>query len=444
MTPDNKPSVKGNMSHWSLEQWLRYLEQQHPKAIDMGLQRIQQVAQRLAVLAPAPCVITVAGTNGKGSTVRYLEQILVAAGHRTATYTSPHFLHYAERVRIAGRELSEAEHCQAFYAVEQARQDISLTYFEHGTLAALWLIQQHSVDVAILEIGLGGRLDAVNIVDPDVAIVTSVGVDHVEFLGNDREQIGYEKAGVYRPHKPAICADLQPPSRLLQQAAEIGAELYCVGKDFSFKASPSASTWTFEMTTSGQPEPLVMQSLPLPRLPLPNAATALAALHCLPISKNLAVSRAAIVEGLQKAALPGRLEVRQEAPLVVLDVAHNPHAASYLAEQLAVRWPQRRIRAVCGMLKDKDIAGTLACFNKLPVIWYLASTLGARGASASQLAEALIKVHSTPVLAAQTYDSVAAAYQNALLDAESDAETGDIVLCFGSFLTIQAIYELEG
>lgn len=415
-------------SAWSLADWLRYLEQQHHTSIDLGLERIRQVADALFINKPAPQVVTVGGTNGKGSTVRFLEQILLADGCRTGTYTSPHFIHYNERVRVDGSELSDAEHCAAFAAVEAARGGVSLTYFEHGTLAALWLLKRAAVDVAILEVGLGGRLDAVNIVEPDVAAVTTVGIDHIDFLGDNREQIGFEKAGIYRQGKPAICADPEPPQRLLQQASAIGADLYCVGTDFTY--STAEQGWNFNSKDWS------LCDLPKPTLPLVNAATALAVLCRLQQQPR----REAVEQGLQRAQLPGRIEVREvrsnegRPVQVILDVAHNPHAASYLSQQLQERWPGRPVRAVCGMLKDKDIANTLGALSDRVAHWYLAALPGPRGAATGQL-EAVLDDDCVKAFA-----SVQKAYENAL----ADAEAGDIVLCFGSFLTIQAIYEVEG
>lgn len=415
-------------SAWSLADWLRYLEQQHHTSIDLGLERICQVADALFISEPAPQVITVGGTNGKGSTVRFLEQILLADGRRTGTYTSPHFIHYNERVRINGCELNDAEHCAAFAAVEAARGEVSLTYFEHGTLAALWLLKRAAVDVAILEVGLGGRLDAVNIIEPDVAAVTTVGIDHIDFLGDNREQIGFEKAGIYRRGKPAICADPEPPRRLLEHANAIGADLYCVGTDFAYEVAEQG--WNFTSKDWS------LFDLPRPSLPLVNAATALAVLRCLPQQPGAE----AIRQGLQRAQLPGRIEVRQvrrankQSVQVILDVAHNPHAASYLCQQLKERWPGRPVRAVCGMLKDKDIDGTLDTVSDQVAHWYLAALPGPRGAPTGQLEAALDSK------CVKAFASVQKAYENAL----SDAEAGDIVLCFGSFLTIQAIYEVEG
>lgn len=422
-------------ANWRLADWLVYLEQQHHKEIDMSLERINLVVNALCADKPAKTVITVAGTNGKGSTVRYMEQILLACGHRVASYSSPHFIDYKERVRINGQELTDAEHCLAFQAVEQARGDTSLTYFEFGTLAAFWLMAQHQLDYAVLEIGLGGRLDAVNIIEPDVSIVTSVGIDHVEFLGNDREQIGFEKAGVYRAGKVAICGDPEPPQRLLAHAHSLQADLRCVNRDYTFKIN--AGDWQFESRD------WQLSNLPFPHLPLVNAATALAALGALPQQPDLASVRS----GLLTASLPGRMQVLSQQPLVLLDVAHNPHAAQYLAAQLQQRWPQRRVRAVVGMLKDKDISATLKCLHGQVNAWYCATTPGPRGSAGTQLAQHLHSAQQAddcPASLAQAsvyaYPDIAQAFKTARMDAEA----GDIVLCFGSFLTIQAILQLEG
>ena len=421
---------------WSLQDWLQYLEHQHHKEIDLGLERIGQVANALSADRPAKTVITVAGTNGKGSTVRYLEQILLADGRRVATYSSPHFLDYRERVRIDGEQLSEADHCAAFAAVEAARGETSLTYFEFGTLAALWLITRAHVDVAVLEIGLGGRLDAVNLVDPDISVVTTVGIDHIDFLGDDREQIGFEKAGVYRTGKPAICADPEPPERLLAHAVQIGAQLIQVGHDYHWCVELEQGrqrSWQFTYAD------WQFSHLPLPQLPLVNAATALAVLAQLPVRP----SRSSIETGLLQASLPGRLEIFRTQPLVILDVAHNPHAARYLAAQIRERWPHCKVRAVCAMLKDKDIEGTLGCLLSVVAKWYLAPTPGSRGASANRLEQALDSAFcaaQSKDVSRQRFSSIGNAYQSAL----TDAEEGDLVLCFGSFLTIQAIYQLEG
>lgn len=421
-----------DQANWSLNQWLGFLEQQHHKEIDMSLERISLVANALSADRPGKTVITVAGTNGKGSTVRFLEEILRADGLTVGSYTSPHFIHYNERVRVNGEVLDDAQHCRAFAAVQAARGEVSLTYFEFGTLAAFWLLAQHDLDVAVLEIGLGGRLDAVNVIEPDVSIVTSVGIDHIEFLGTDREQIGFEKAGIYRPNKAAICGDDNPPQRLIEHARNLNASLLRVGREYSYQ-STLENGWDF---SCGEWK---LRQLPMPRLPLANAATALAALAQLP----KVPSEASIREGLTRAQLPGRLEVISEQPLIILDVAHNPHAAQYLLTQLRQRWPERSVRAVCGMLKDKDIVGTVECLANDVAHWYCATTPGPRGLSGEALGTQIMSAAanvSSATPSVRHFANVKDAYESARTDASGD----DIVLCFGSFLTIQAIYQLEG
>lgn len=408
-------------AQWSLQQWLEYLESIHHRPIDMGLSRVQAVAEKLNLLTPLATVITVAGTNGKGSTVRYLEQILLAAGYSVACYTSPHIHRYEERVRHNGAEIVAAKHAQAFQAIEQARGDISLTYFEFGTLAAIWLCQQLQPQVIVLEVGLGGRLDAVNVIDPDVAIVTSVDIDHIEFLGDNREDIGFEKAGIFRTAKPAICGEPESPQRLLQHAESIGAKLSCVNQSFS--AERRAVDFDFIGPVS------VWTNLPLPLLPFVNAVTALAALQL----SGLTITREHVLNGLQAATLTGRMQQVGSAPTVILDVAHNPQAARYLAAELALRFPQQRIYAVCGMLNDKDHKATLAALQPYVKHWYLAGLPGPRGASAEQLAAALPEASSRAL-----FTDPAAAFTQATADASVD----NVIVCFGSFLTVAAIQDV--
>ena len=407
-------------AQWSLRQWLEYLENIHHRPIDMGLRRVQTVAEKLHLLNPAATVITVAGTNGKGSTVRYLEQILLAAGYSVACYTSPHIHRYEERVRHNGAELDAAQHTQAFQAIEHARGEISLTYFEFGTLAAIWLCQQLRPQVIVLEVGLGGRLDAVNVIEPDVAIVTSVGIDHIEFLGDNREDIGFEKAGIFRPAKPAICGEPEPPQRLLQHAKSIGAQLSCVNQNFS--AERRALEFDFIGPINN------WKNLPIPSLPFVNAITALAALQL----SGLAINREHVIEGLQGATLTGRMQQVASAPAVILDVAHNPQAAGYLAHELAIRFPKQPIYAVCGMLRDKDHRATLAALQALVKHWYLASLPGERGANAEQLAGALPAACECTL-----FTTPAEAFTQAAADASNDS----VIVCFGSFLTVAAVQD---
>ena len=400
-----------------LAAWLSYLENLHAKTIDLGLARIAEVAARLNVQRPAPFVFTVAGTNGKGTTCRTLEAILLAAGYKTGVYSSPHLVRYTERVRVQGAELPEAAHTASFAAIEAARREISLTYFEYGTLSALWLFRQAQLDVVILEVGLGGRLDATNLVDADVSVVTSIALDHTDWLGPDRESIGREKAGIFRPGKPAIVGEPDMPHAIAAVAGEKGATLMRRGVDWHYEVS--ADGWHF---TDAQGE---LDALPLPQVPQPNAATALAALR----ASQLDVSEQAIREGIASAILPGRFQTIGESPRVILDVAHNPHAAAYLAGRLKMLPKTGRVMAVVGMLHDKDIAGTLACLAEVVDGWYCAPLEGPRGATAEQLQHYLAD--------SKGYSSVGKAWQAALANARPE----DTVLVCGSFHTVAHVME---
>ncbi|MCY9848637.1 bifunctional tetrahydrofolate synthase/dihydrofolate synthase [Pectobacterium jejuense] len=397
--------------------WLHYLEHLHAQAIDLGLERVKQVAEHLQLLQPAATIFTVAGTNGKGTTCCTLESILLAAGLRVGVYSSPHLVRYTERVRIQGKELPEALHTQAFADIEAGRRAVSLTYFEFGTLSALQLFKQANLDVVILEVGLGGRLDATNIVDADVSVVTSIAIDHTDWLGNDRESIGREKAGIFRQGRPAVVGEPDMPGTIADVAAEKGAQLRRRGRDWEY--SMQRETWSW------QDKQRELSRLPLPNVPLANAATALAALHY----SSLNVSEEAIRQGLQHAALPGRFQTVQESPRLILDVAHNPHAAAYLANRLAALPKRGKVRAVVGMLSDKDIAGTLAHLTPLVDAWYCAPLEGPRGATAQQVAEHL--THS------QSFSDVVAAWQQAM----SEATEQDIVIVCGSFHTVAHVME---
>ncbi|ASY80166.1 bifunctional tetrahydrofolate synthase/dihydrofolate synthase [Pectobacterium polaris] len=397
--------------------WLHYLEHLHAQAIDLGLERVKQVAEHLQLLQPAATIFTVAGTNGKGTTCCTLESILLAAGLRVGVYSSPHLVRYTERVRIQGKELPEAQHTRAFADIEAGRGAVSLTYFEFGTLSALQLFKQANLDVVILEVGLGGRLDATNIVDADVSVVTSIAIDHTDWLGNDRESIGREKAGIFRQGRPAVVGEPDMPGTIADVAAEKGAQLRRRGRDWEY--SVQRETWSW------QDKQRELSRLPLPNVPLANAATALAALHY----SSLNVSEEAIRQGLQHAALPGRFQTVQASPRLILDVAHNPHAAAYLANRLAALPKTGKVRAVVGMLSDKDIAGTLAHLTPLVDAWYCAPLEGPRGATAQQIAEHL--THS------QSFSDVVAAWQQAM----SEATDQDIVIVCGSFHTVAHVME---
>ncbi len=403
----------------TLADWLSWLEVQHPKAIDMGLERAGQVADRLGLRQPGCPVITVGGTNGKGSTVATLVSIYKAAGLHVGSYTSPHILHFNERICLNGEPVADAVLVAAFEKIRAAQGDISLTYFEFTTLAAFLVFQEAALDIVVLEVGLGGRLDAVNLIDADVAVVTSIGIDHVEYLGDTREKIAVEKAGIFRRGKPAICGDDSPPATLLEAAEEKGAILLCRGRDFSHHEVAGAWSW--------QGAGRVLKDLPRPALALANAAVALAAVFAAPIS----ISEAALREGLRLAALPGRLQKVGESPLILLDVAHNPHGAAFLMQQLPKAVPGQRTLAVFAMLADKDIAGVIATCAEHIDAWLVADLPVPRGERAANILP-LLQTGGAPVVAA--YPDVAAA----LAAARQQARAADRILVFGSFHTVAA------
>ncbi|MDX7920350.1 bifunctional tetrahydrofolate synthase/dihydrofolate synthase [Aeromonas media] len=399
----------------SLVDWLSYLERIHPVNIDMGLERVGAVARRMGLTQLPFKVITVAGTNGKGSSCAMAASILMAAGYQVGVYSSPHLLRFTERVRIDGAELSDSEHCAAFAEVEAARGEIALTFFEFATLAGLWLFCRAAPDVLLLEVGLGGRLDATNVVESDVALITSIALDHCDWLGDTREAVAVEKAGVYRAGKPAISGEPNPPATIASEAARLGACLRQVGRDFH--GDEHDADWDYHGLNH-------WLGLPKPALPLMNAVTVLAALESL----GLPLSESVIRDGLANARLAGRMQRLQNEPLVIVDVAHNPHSAAYLASQLRQIPCKGKRRAVVGMLKDKDMAGSLAELDGLIDQWFLASLTGPRAATAEQLAAALGDGQGP----AATFDGVSAAYRAALAASSPD----DMVIVFGSFYTV--------
>lgn len=412
----------------SLADWLARLEQRHPSLIDLGLDRVRQVKDALG-LAPGFPIIVVGGTNGKGSTCAYLEAILRAAGHVTGLYTSPHLLRYNERVRIDGVESTDAELVKAFEQIEIARGETSLTYFEFGTLGAMLQFVEAGVDVAILEVGLGGRLDAVNVFDADVAIVTSVDIDHTDYLGDTREQIGFEKAGIFRPGHPAFCTDTHPPVRLLDHARAIGASLYCLNRDFL--AVEEAGHWTYQGIHAS------WSKLPRPRMAgayqIRNAAGALAALDAL--QSRLPVSEAAIHQGLQAAQVPGRFQRVARAPEVILDVAHNPDAARALAATLREQPVAGRTLAVVGMLADKDAAAVFEALLGEIDAWWVCTPDSPRALEAVELAMLLRQQ------AGQALVEVCPDVKTALNRARSEALEDDRILVFGSFYTVASVLD---
>ncbi|KFL36784.1 bifunctional tetrahydrofolate synthase/dihydrofolate synthase [Arenimonas donghaensis] len=405
----------------TLEQWLDYQQQVHPRSIDMGLERVGEVARRLGIGRPAARVVTVGGTNGKGSTVAFIEAIARAAGLRVGAYTSPHLLRYNERIRIDGVEATDAALVEAFERIEAAREAISLTYFEFATLAALLLFEAAGLDLAILEVGLGGRLDATNLVDADCAVITTVDLDHQDYLGNDRESIGAEKAGILRAGKPCVLAEKDPPSSVLRRAYVLGA--YAIRGYSDYLVDELDTGWRWR-------EPGFSIDLPEPAMPAPaqrgNAAAAIAALRAL----DLRIPARALREGVAGARVAGRLQVIPGAPELVLDVAHNPQGARQLAQWLGAN-PKPTV-AVFSALADKDLAGICRPLAPWLKAWHLGpiTDAGTRGLPVDELARRLADELPADIL--HPHRSLAEARQAA---AASAGEAGR-VLVFGSFHTV--------
>jgi dihydrofolate synthase/folylpolyglutamate synthase len=410
----------------SLDEWLAFIERQHPKAIALGLDRVEAVRARLG-LAPACAVFIVGGTNGKGSTCAMLESILRCAGYRTGLYTSPHLLRYNERVRIDSREVSDDALCAAFAAVEGARGDTPLTYFEYGTLAAAWLFAREPLDAWILEVGLGGRLDAVNVFDADCAVLTSIDLDHMDYLGPTREDIGREKAGIFRAGRPAVVADASPPQSVLDAAAALGARLLLGGRDFGFTADKSQ--WVY-WGPGGKRPALAYPALRGP-IQLVNAAATIAALE--PLRERLPVAMQDIRRGLAEVEVPARFQVLPGRPSVILDVGHNPQAARNLAANLADSGFAPDTYAVFGALRDKDIAGVVRPLAARITRWHLATLDGPRGTTAAELA-AILRAEGIKA-PMELYDSPVAAFAAARVQAGE----ADKIAVFGSFLTVAAV-----
>jgi len=412
----------------SLDAWLARLEQLHPQTIDLGLDRVRRVALALDIKPEFPIII-VGGTNGKGSTCTYLEAMLGAAGYKTGLYTSPHLLRYNERVRIAGIESNDPELIEAFERIDVARGQNSLTYYEFGTLGAMLQFVDARVDVAILEVGLGGRLDAVNIFEADAAIVTSVDLDHQHYLGDTRELIGFEKAGIYRAHRPALCADPHPPTSLLVHTVALKANGWLLGKDFDLETTSQG--WIY------RGRDWQLDNLPLPQMAgahqTRNAAGAIAVLESL--QSILPVDLAAIVQGLSQAQVAGRFQRIASAPEIVLDVAHNPEAARALAATLQALPVPGRTWAVFGILADKDVAAVIdalaTCFDG----WFVCTPDSPRALAASTLADQLRSQ------LAEAQIMLCASPEEALENALNHAAVDDRIVAFGSFYTVAAVLQ---
>jgi len=416
----------------TLADWLAWQETLHAKSIDLGLDRIRDVYSRMGLARPAPVVITVGGTNGKGSCVAFLDHMLRAAGYRAGAYTSPHLLTYNERITLDGRQVADGELVGAFDRVDRALGGVTLTYFEFGTLAAFDLMERNEMEVAVLEVGLGGRLDAVNIIDADCALVTTIGLDHMDWLGPNRESIAREKAGIMRKGRPAVCGDRDPPHTLLAEAERIGADLHLIGRDFDYRRTRDG--WAWQHTVGARLRATRRMGLLKPTMPgayqLDNAACCLEVLACL--EDRLNVPDDAVAEGLRRAVLPGRLQrLELNGVDIILDVAHNPQAAASLDSALD-ELPERRPQvAVFAQLADKDHRGVVEPLKKRFDHWYLAGVDGPRACSGAELAHDIAGLVPTDQVTA--CPDVAQALGLAL----SGTDGAGRVVIFGSFRTVE-------
>jgi dihydrofolate synthase/folylpolyglutamate synthase len=433
-TPAVMPAFTPTAAPATLDAWLALLEARHVKTIDMGLDRVAAVKARMGIAFACP-VIMVAGTNGKGSTCSMLESILLQAGYRVGLYIKPHFLKFNERARIGGESASDADLVAAFATVEAALEGVSLSYFEFTTLAIMHLLQQAALDVVILEVGLGGRLDAVNVIDADVAIVTSIDIDHTDYLGDTREKIGFEKAGIFRAGKTAICSDPMPPATLVQHAEAIGADLWLLGRDFNYAGDKQQ--WNFGGRTQRR------NALSYPSLrganQLLNASAALAALEALRLVRP--VSAQEVRTGLVTVELPGRFQVLPGRPTVILDVAHNPHAAATLAQNFDNMGFHPYTYAVFGSMLDKDIDGVIAQMKGRVDHWCVTDLPLPRAASAAFIAERLLAAGIVPSADAAGECSIRAfdSPEKAFASAKERAGENDRIAVFGSFLTVAGV-----
>jgi dihydrofolate synthase/folylpolyglutamate synthase len=414
----------------TLSEWLAHCENLHPHAIDMGLDRVRQVAQKLQLALKVP-VITVAGTNGKGSTCAMLEAIYLQAGYKTGVYTSPHLVQFEERCRLQGESPPAAMFASAFEQVEQARGEISLTYFEFSTLAILKMMADSELDVVILEVGLGGRLDAVNLLDADCAIITSIDLDHTSLLGNDRETIGLEKAGIMRSGKSVVLSDPVPPNSIIQHAKKLGADLWLMGQDFNFSGDPLQWSWAGRgRRYSGLAYPALRGANQLL-----NASGVLAALEIM--RPQLPVTAQAIRNGLAMVELTGRFQIVPGEPVLVLDVAHNPHSVAALAANLDAMGFYPCTHAIFGAMADKDLASMLQKILPLVDAWYFTDLPLPRATSAVKLQDEWRQMNTRQDVIASQYTSP----QKALEAAITAAAPADRILVFGSFYTVGGVLQ---
>ncbi len=415
-----------------LQDWLKWQQTLHSQKIELGLDRIAEVANALDILQPNYQVITVAGTNGKGSIVAILESIYHQAGYRVASYTSPHLLHYNERIRVEQKNIDDETLCKAFDLVDQARGEISLSYFEFGTLAAMQIFNDVQPDVAIYEVGLGGHLDAVNILNTDLAIVSSIGIDHVQWLGTTRESIGLEKAGIFRSHRPAICGEEEPPESLVKYAQELDSKLYLINKDYSYHRNEN-QTWSFNSSK------LNWENLPIPSLygdtQVSNAATALMGL--LSIDNKMPVTRQSVDRGLNNINLLGRFQRISNSREIILDVAHNLDSAKVMVKNLQDLDPVAKTYAVFAVLADKDVDGIIDSVKGLIDKWFISQLDTERTLNCKKLQKILKQ--NCPDCNVQDYPSISEAY----LAAKQAAGNSSRIVVFGSFLTVAEVLSIE-
>ena len=413
----------------NLTDWLGYIESIHPSTIDLTLERIKIVIERLNLDISFP-ILTVGGTNGKGSTCSILESIYREAGYKVACYTSPHFLNFNERIKIQTLAVSDEVICEAFSRIESAREDVTLTYFEYGTIAAMIIFSEAHVDVAILEVGLGGRLDAVNVFDADCAIVTTVDLDHMDYLGHTREAIGFEKAGIYRTEKTSICGDFDPPQSLIKHAELIHADLKIIGKDFGYEAHHDSFDFLIDST--------FVMNLPLPKLQgdfqLANATNALMAVKAM--EDKLPLTEISIQKGITLTLLPGRFQEVKKMPSLILDVAHNPQAARSLSHNLKTHVVLGKTIAVFSILKDKDIFGVINELNLDIDDWFIAEIQNERAASIENISNTIQKIN--PSAHIETFKNIQEAYQFA----SKEVTRNDRIIVFGSFFTVADIMKI--
>jgi dihydrofolate synthase / folylpolyglutamate synthase len=409
----------------TLREWLSWQESSHPLAIDLGLERVAKVYNSLKPTGGAkPITITVAGTNGKGSCIAYLEAIYRAQGYRVGAYTSPHILKYNERIKIAGVPVADAEICQAFERIEKVRDNVSLSYFEFGTLAALNIFSRADLDIQLLEVGLGGRLDAVNIIEPDAAIISSIGIDHIAWLGKTREAIAYEKAGIFRPSVPAIVGDPAPPDALKQVALDKRACFYAIGEDFGYTKGNNNWLWfSDEKQILDLPEPALKGEHQYR-----NASAVIMAVTQL--NGRLPVDLQSIRQGLANVHLPGRFQLLDGVIPVLLDVGHNPEAVRTLVEYLSQNFPNRRIHAIFSMMKDKDISEVLRIMNPVIYDWFFAPLSNTRAATEHLMRELFLQQAMANVAFGYT------GFLDAFTAAKNQAAEGDLLLVFGSFFLV--------